>query len=582
MKKITLFAVAALVALAASAKIEAPKASFTKFAGKANITATDRMFADHAKGLKKASLKDGELPTIITEQPEGELVQYNRKEGLEWYYSGGVNIYLQSGLVNVVYSEDDNTVWIQNPVCAYANDAWIVGEVVNGGKTLQFPVGQYLTYNEDYGYGVQVYYMTPNQDTENISMVYELATIDETYDFITYTVDGNYLVLDNVAAFNTSMAAYNDFTLPLQGNVLGCAWSDDQSFAPYCEWGTTMEMFSLDDVPVELPEGAVTEEFNLAGGVSGSDLSQKINVAFVDNDIYVQDFTGYFPEGWIKGTIDGDVVKFPAQYLGLYYDTYLMYLVGATYDSEAGFELTEDSGFEFSYDADTRTLIQQTPYILVTSSKTETGYYAYAYDLIISNEAPATPSDPTIVAFSEYQNHAEEGEEDNYYGFVIANIPTTDTEGNDMLLPKLSYRIYRDIEGDTAVVAFGTNEITDLPSQGGYNIQVLTDTGIATILYDEATADFNSIGVQAVYTGGLEEHKSNIVWHFIKEYAPAGIPGDINGDGQIDGADVSALLEMVLSGGLTEEQKTIADLTGDGEVDGADVSALLEIVLNGE
>lgn len=57
--------------------------------------------------------------------------------------------------------------------------------------------------------------------------------------------------------------------------------------------------------------------------------------------------------------------------------------------------------------------------------------------------------------------------------------------------------------------------------------------------------------------------------------------GDINQDGNIDGSDVSALLEMVLSGGVTDEQVAVADINSDGAVDGSDVSALLEMVLSG-
>ena len=60
------------------------------------------------------------------------------------------------------------------------------------------------------------------------------------------------------------------------------------------------------------------------------------------------------------------------------------------------------------------------------------------------------------------------------------------------------------------------------------------------------------------------------------------IKGDINGDESIDGNDVSALLEMVLAGGVTVAQKAVADVSGDGSVDGNDVSALLEMVLAGE
>ena len=61
-----------------------------------------------------------------------------------------------------------------------------------------------------------------------------------------------------------------------------------------------------------------------------------------------------------------------------------------------------------------------------------------------------------------------------------------------------------------------------------------------------------------------------------------GAKGDINGDDAIDGNDVSALLEMVLSGGVNDAQKAAADITGDNSVDGNDVSALLEMVLSGE
>ena len=44
---------------------------------------------------------------------------------------------------------------------------------------------------------------------------------------------------------------------------------------------------------------------------------------------------------------------------------------------------------------------------------------------------------------------------------------------------------------------------------------------------------------------------------------------DLNGDGQVDGADLSALL------GAWNETDAEADLDGDGLVDGADLSALL-------
>ena len=59
------------------------------------------------------------------------------------------------------------------------------------------------------------------------------------------------------------------------------------------------------------------------------------------------------------------------------------------------------------------------------------------------------------------------------------------------------------------------------------------------------------------------------------------LKGDINGDGSVDGNDVSILLEMVLAGGVSAEQTAVADINGDTSVDGNDVSILLEMVLAG-
>ena len=63
---------------------------------------------------------------------------------------------------------------------------------------------------------------------------------------------------------------------------------------------------------------------------------------------------------------------------------------------------------------------------------------------------------------------------------------------------------------------------------------------------------------------------------------PEELKGDLNGDGSVDGGDVSILLEMVLAGGVNDAQKAVADLNGDGDVDGGDVSILLEMVLSGD
>ncbi|MDY4781495.1 MAG: dockerin type I repeat-containing protein, partial [Sodaliphilus sp.] len=60
-----------------------------------------------------------------------------------------------------------------------------------------------------------------------------------------------------------------------------------------------------------------------------------------------------------------------------------------------------------------------------------------------------------------------------------------------------------------------------------------------------------------------------------KPAAPV-LKGDINGDGVLDVADASALIDMVLNSGTCTE---VADINGDGVLDVADVSALITLIL---
>lgn len=63
----------------------------------------------------------------------------------------------------------------------------------------------------------------------------------------------------------------------------------------------------------------------------------------------------------------------------------------------------------------------------------------------------------------------------------------------------------------------------------------------------------------------------------IKKPAAPALKGDVNGDGVVDVADVSALIDIVLNSDASAS--AVADINEDGTVDVADVSALISIVL---
>ncbi len=58
----------------------------------------------------------------------------------------------------------------------------------------------------------------------------------------------------------------------------------------------------------------------------------------------------------------------------------------------------------------------------------------------------------------------------------------------------------------------------------------------------------------------------------------ASLRGDINGDGIVNVADVTALIQIVLNN--TPVDLDLADLNGDGNINVADVTTLIQIVLN--
>ena len=57
----------------------------------------------------------------------------------------------------------------------------------------------------------------------------------------------------------------------------------------------------------------------------------------------------------------------------------------------------------------------------------------------------------------------------------------------------------------------------------------------------------------------------------------AGVNGDVNGDGEVNIADVNAIIDMILTGTINPA----GDVNGDSEVNIADVNAVIDIILNG-
>jgi hypothetical protein len=62
---------------------------------------------------------------------------------------------------------------------------------------------------------------------------------------------------------------------------------------------------------------------------------------------------------------------------------------------------------------------------------------------------------------------------------------------------------------------------------------------------------------------------------FTLYYTESGIPGDVNGDGEVNIADINAIINMILSGNISA---TAADVNGDGEVNITDINTVVDVI----
>ena len=62
----------------------------------------------------------------------------------------------------------------------------------------------------------------------------------------------------------------------------------------------------------------------------------------------------------------------------------------------------------------------------------------------------------------------------------------------------------------------------------------------------------------------------------VGEVPSPGTPGDVNGDGEVNLADVNTVIDLILSGGNNPS----ADVNGDGELTLADVNSVIDLILN--
>ena len=95
--------------------------------------------------------------------------------------------------------------------------------------------------------------------------------------------------------------------------------------------------------------------------------------------------------------------------------------------------------------------------------------------------------------------------------------------------------------------------------------------GTSLVIQDLPPATSFLYRVQGVQDGQLSAPSNAVLVMMVQ-----GVPGDVNGDNEVNIADVNAVIDMILSGKTSSE----GDVNRDGEVNIADVNVVIDMILN--
>lgn len=333
----------------------------------------------------------GDAPTVITEQPEGELHYFSRTYGDDnikgWKIEEGKTepdcIY-QLGEVKVVYGAN-NKIYMQNPVCFYETYTWIEGTISADGKTASFPVGQYLSYDASAQDGAQLFAGTYSIDfdTDPISITYEKDTTTP----IKFKIDKDKgtLELESLTNVNKNLSLFSSKT----GKWIG-----------YGDYGTILKQLPALDVVVPPLDLEVADWRITYFDEDSETKSHLVKVGCTDGGVYyVKGICPKMPEAWIKGSLsEGRVLFSSNQYLGSYNDdgTALdLFFGGYKYnDKTKTNEIVAE--VKFWFDEDNQIIEEPNHSILINPNRYKVAALCYLSNVALSKGTGPKP-DPQLV-----------------------------------------------------------------------------------------------------------------------------------------------------------------------------------------
>jgi len=439
----------------------------------------------------------------IADRPDGDYRMYERS-GDSYFYSSWFGVLENPvvGKLGELVFADDGKVYMNNPITQVIFNTWIEG--TQQGSTLSFTLPQHVTTVD----GEEIYVRMMAYDPD----------------------EGTYVSVEGESTLNlmidaeTGVVSSADEELVTGELIVGLVY-DNGDWAGYGDWDITMTPFN--DEPVKAPADLETAQYSVkADGFSGT----IANVGFDGNDIYVQGIYPGLPEGWVKGTIEGDKAVFASkQFIGV--DTenaILQYLISAEAetifvedpdwgDYEETWYYVSDDDIVFDYDAATKTLSGSNLFMV------NAGMSAVSYVETYENctmkpfvEVAATPMTPYDVSL--YESGYDYYNMGYGWGTLEFTMPSNDEDGEYILPDKLSYAVYVRVNGEEKLYEFHSYDYYYLPedvmSEIPYNFSDNWDFAVSGNIryFYYYFVGPEAFGVQAIYRGGGEERRSEIAW----------------------------------------------------------------------
>ena len=490
------------------------------------------------------------IPTVIYDQPEGELATYNRVGMSIFTGYFGVQANTVYGKMNLVYGTDGK-VYIQNPLWWNSSyNTWVCGDFDSETGIIRVPTGQYLMYNEDAELGVQLLwgtsYLYSGTDSQGNEGYFFEYFIDEDATEILYKVDGDKLLLLGCEGDpNAEFPEYYNAT-----GLLG-HFSDGSNFTCLEYVGPDQVAGILLNIVPAVPANPTNVEWQDMGSTNGSTaLRFELPTTDVDGNILEQEFISYS-----IFTDDDQIYTFDAaSYESLNQDaTEIPYSLWSNYYNFTPYQVSffrtnhsDDPIFEH------RIGIQV--YYTVNGVKNASDIvYVSAGDL-----APAVPANPDVSYWFDYAEYGSN------YGSFSYTLPKTDVDGNPIDQYYLSFSIYTDNDQLYTFKASDypndlTEDLTEIPSSIFFNSWDISSYS-SYLYYDEAPLFNHQVGIQVHYTIDGVKNSSDIVYLVV--YPDTGVD-ELNAGKQIAGVRYYNLAgqEMAQPSGLTIQVTTYSDGT---------------------